>query len=42
MRSYNIENNEFLTYDLDDINQAYADMQERKTIKSMVVVSRDE
>ncbi|WP_430600823.1 alcohol dehydrogenase [Enterococcus sp. DIV0008] len=30
------------TYDLDDINQAYADMQERKTIKSMVVVSRDE
>lgn len=30
------------TYDLDDINQAYADMQEQKTIKSMVVVSRDE
>ncbi|MFB5519749.1 zinc-binding dehydrogenase [Enterococcus casseliflavus] len=30
------------TYDLDDINQAYADMQERKTIKSKVVVSRDE
>jgi alcohol dehydrogenase len=27
------------TYNLDDINQAYQDMQERKTIKSMVVVS---
>lgn len=27
------------TYDLADINQAYSDMQERKTIKSMVVVS---
>ena len=27
------------TYNLDDINQAYKDMQERKTIKSMVVVS---
>ncbi|MGX7022096.1 zinc-binding dehydrogenase [Pediococcus ethanolidurans] len=27
------------TYSLDNINQAYQDMQERKTIKSMVVVS---
>lgn len=27
------------TYDLDDINQAYQDMQDRKTTKSMVVVS---
>lgn len=27
------------TYGLDDINQAYQDMQNRKTIKAMVVVS---
>ena len=27
------------TYRLDDINQAYQDMQNRKTIKSMVVVA---
>ncbi|WP_430612566.1 zinc-binding dehydrogenase [Enterococcus sp. DIV0876] len=30
------------TYPFDDINQAYADMQERKTIKSMVVLSSSE